>query len=1042
MTGQAEPARTHACNDARASVSQRGACEGARCAPAVRQEIADYMVERAQQQWFQEVMALCQEITQEDIDAVLRLERAAGVEEPVRQPAPCPAAAEHTGMQLAPRLGTISQELMDAVKWATGVRDDGVLLVICDELRPAEREEQIQQFRSREAERPKESSGLTLVAPALLASRAQVAACYHDYLIEAGWTAGTRLPSCRSVAFLRAWDWGPWEGRSQSQKLRSVRRWHAAWQLGGAAGAVLQARTGPQGTRRGRKPAGAQALALTGRRRSGGGGRHRKCAWLRQKLFEWWSAMRHSVDWKAIKRGCPELSREPKKLARFTQAMLRQKANELICCYCAQKLKAGQRARVPKLTSGWWQGWRREYGLSMRHPNRRFKVSLSTLKERLERGWLNVFRVRAACEILRGYDMEMENWDQSPFHHNETGSANTKTLTVAGRTVPLLEGHADTRLRWSANFVTWSDHKRVKQQGPPPMECMFRAEGGGATLRPRLESHLRSRGYDPWVSASASGSGSYKTPDVLAFLKRHLPPGQPPPGERNWRIMLADDAGAHLSPLVKKLCWERGYVYIVHGGGVTPVVQTVDTDFNQSAKRKYMAKEGAVLLRQMQLGKVVPSLRPIDCIDLMVQVCSETCLHLAGADGYVRTGLKANLHDADLDKQIVKEAGYFWRVLGMREKVKVAVQEVREEAEAGRLRWCYEDIHRLVLPHPRKAKDDDVLDRIGDYYGSEPVQDQHGPEQDHGPPLEDGEDVGEGPDGGGAASPEGSGEEDGDEADEGWADEEDLRDWSRAPGDQDDQGGAPPAAAGAPGFPAGVTKAQAEEARQCNELSALYERLAGELRAHGDISGAAVMELSRDKERRRERELCQEDPGVLRALAHLEDEQKAYEYRLKRQFEDAHEMRLQARHLEGETKRLKRELQSRKAQVVDAEATLHARQHVKQVSLEDLGSGRTNCGNKAGKQARTEVLRRLSRLGEGVSTQQRAEFQWFCDRWDARGLADYGQKWPEVFSTWLQEVLSAHERGEAAAFSQFMRRETERWLAGELALRLPAEDVG
>ena len=106
---------------------------------------------------------------------------------------------------------------------------------------------------------------------------------------------------------------------------------------------------------------------------------------------------------------------------------------------------------------------------------------------------------------------------------------------------------------------------------------------------------------------------------------------------------MADDHGPHLSPLVSKLCWSRGYVFIAHGGGVTPVVQTVDTHLNQHAKREYMKKEGAALLRAMRLGKCVPQLDQTECIDLMVEVMSQMGLHLAAAERCWDTGFNANL---------------------------------------------------------------------------------------------------------------------------------------------------------------------------------------------------------------------------------------------------------------------------------------------------------------------------------------------------------------------------------------------------------------
>ena len=89
----------------------------------------------------------------------------------------------------------------------------------------------------------------------------------------------------------------------------------------------------------------------------------------------------------------------------------------------------------------------------MRNANRKYKVPKWIMGERLEIAWKNIARIRALCLACHGYDPQMENWDQSPFHNNETGSANVKTLAVSGSVVPLVEGHADTRKRWTANLT-------------------------------------------------------------------------------------------------------------------------------------------------------------------------------------------------------------------------------------------------------------------------------------------------------------------------------------------------------------------------------------------------------------------------------------------------------------------------------------------------------------------------------------------------------------------------------------------------------------
>ena len=983
------------------------------------------MVERLHLRWFQEVMLACQELEADDLEALQRLEPPrmdGGGSGGAAAGEACSALQLNAPPAPSSGSGEASEEVLEAIRWATGVRDDSVVLVIAEALAPAERQEQLQLYRSRDAAPRRMARARTLVHPQLLKSRMQVAGAYHGHLQEWGWVPGARRPREASQSFLNAWDWGPWSKRPSKSKLKNLRRWHAAWLKAGHAGAGVLAPTGCRGARRGRRPAGAEALAISSCRRSRGGGRAAACAWLRQALFEWWSGMRHSVDWTTIKRGCPSFSQEPKKLARFTQAMLTQKASELIASYCSSGLKEGCKPRPPQLSPAWWKGWRREYGLSMKHPNRRFKVQRVVLMQRLERGWLNVFRVRAACQALLGYEPEMENFDESPFHHNETGSANTKTLTVAGKVVPLLEAHGQTRLRWSANFMAWSDEARVLQQGPPPVECMFRASGGGAQMRHKYAQHIRSRGHGSWVTASASKSGSYKVQDVLDFLKLHLPEQQGGPQQRPWRILLADDASAHKDPRVAKLCWSRGYVYMVHGGGVTPVVQVVDTHFNQHAKRKYLQKEGVALLRQMSLGRVVPSLRAVDCIDLMVEVCKDRRLHVTAARGFVETGFKVNLDDALLDTQITKEARYFWDHLGMREKVASAVREVREEVRAGRLKWTYIGIQRLVLPHPHHA-DDDVLERVGDHF-----------DDAEGAPIQEDSSGGEDD-----ASEAGSGHDSECRVDADMAAEDDLADWTSANELQGDGGCTASAAAetAALALPAGVTEAQKQDALGCVEMMHMYQRVADELQSWGDVSGAAYIEKCRDKERRRMRGLCKEDPGVLAALTQLEDLRRAAELAQRRQHEEARQRKAELLSIGRELKATKKKVLAERKQLKDALACKEQRRQLTLVSPSELGDGKKNAGGNDGKKARVKVLDRVSWLGAGLSPAQRNEFAWFCEEWDGRCLSEHGEAWPKTFATWMQGLLNRLESGQARAVSEFVLSETRRCLSHSLALALP-----
>ena len=76
------------------------------------------------------------------------------------------------------------------------------------------------------------------------------------------------------------------------------------------------------------------------RSRGPGGGRPRQCDWLRQELFEWWSGARFAADWESVRKDtAPQLQR--KKLARFTQYVVKAKAKELARRCLKAQVEAG-----------------------------------------------------------------------------------------------------------------------------------------------------------------------------------------------------------------------------------------------------------------------------------------------------------------------------------------------------------------------------------------------------------------------------------------------------------------------------------------------------------------------------------------------------------------------------------------------------------------------------------------------------------------------------------------------------------------------------
>ena len=269
--------------------------------------------------------------------------------------------------------------------------------------------------------------------------------------------------------------------------------------------------------------------------------------------------------------------------------------------------------------SRWLARWADDYGLSMRKANRKFQVPRVVLKERIEIFWVNLFRLRFIILRWFGYEPVILNFDQSQFHHNETGAQNKPTLGNRNSIVPIVEGNADTKMRWTANLTTFPNFTAVADGPMPFCEVMFEASSDGP-VHDRLQKFHRSRGLPAWFSVTVAPKGSYREQDVIAFLKKHVEEWSE---GRHWRILLADDFSAHKTANVFNLAWSRGYVMLILGGGSTPVMQTCDTDLNEHVRREYGMLESRYLLEQMRDGVAVPKLSNEECMVLMHEILSD-----------------------------------------------------------------------------------------------------------------------------------------------------------------------------------------------------------------------------------------------------------------------------------------------------------------------------------------------------------------------------------------------------------------------------------
>jgi hypothetical protein len=414
---------------------------------------------------------------------------------------------------------------------------------------------------------------------------------------------------------------------------------------------------------------------------------------MRVELFRWFCSIRGSVK------------------GRIPLRLLRAQAEEQREEYLAACLRLRVVGRAPRITPKWLLAFRREYNISLRCPNKRWKVSKSVLLERLRILWANLFRIRQLILLTHGYDCVMENFDQKPFHMNEAGSKMAKTLDWRGRPcVELKECHASTRARWTA--TTWSssasDACAGGLQTKMPLECLFKGgEGVLKTLTSARETLISEGcfGNLQWLSVATSDSGSYATPQIVQMLERHLEPWS---DTRQWRILLCDAYKPHADEAVRRLCWNRGYIVVLHGGGTTGVLQVPDTHMHSLLSREYQELEMRDLVTRMQLE---PSKLPLrireDCMRDLVTVYTRGHLHRQTSLGFTHNMLTSAL-DGSEDHLGRGDAVRFWQELHMDKLRRQIMADVADEHAAGRLPWTYDTVQSLLEDFPARGQ----LDRL------------------------------------------------------------------------------------------------------------------------------------------------------------------------------------------------------------------------------------------------------------------------------------------------------------------------------------------
>lgn len=202
----------------------------------LRTDISDYLISRIEEPWMHDLMVLCGELPAD----ILAEFRSGGTEIPDVATHPhmflSPTAVVETGTETEGKteIFSVDDVALATMKWATGLRDEGALLGLINDLSEQIVKEQIaldqgQQFQQLVTQAAAAPSNI-VVRPKLVAGKGEIAKAFHLYCANKGIALeGKRMPRNTIPKFIS--ECLTWRTKESVRALANkVRTWHTKWQ--------------------------------------------------------------------------------------------------------------------------------------------------------------------------------------------------------------------------------------------------------------------------------------------------------------------------------------------------------------------------------------------------------------------------------------------------------------------------------------------------------------------------------------------------------------------------------------------------------------------------------------------------------------------------------------------------------------------------------------------------------------------------------------------------------------------------------------------
>ena len=200
----------------------------------------------------------------------------------------------------------------------------------------------------------------------------------------------------------------------------------------------------------------------TKKARAAGAGRKPKAPEVRQELFVWFVDIREALKGRLLKR------------------LFKMKAREIYTKWLEQNETPVEEQL--KFGNKWVKQWEREYGVSLRKPNKHYTPPYDDLCIRLKDYFKNVLTVRNFFLKTYGVDLPVINGDKMLLHRNESTTQRTMTFKnmdtyvkenyslSRGRATVFTQVSSDPTANFIPEFVFKGKETRIKLNPPEGMK--------------------------------------------------------------------------------------------------------------------------------------------------------------------------------------------------------------------------------------------------------------------------------------------------------------------------------------------------------------------------------------------------------------------------------------------------------------------------------------------------------------------------------------------------------------------------------------------